>query len=344
MDEVNLYGNNQDLFPCLHESNYLHEMKPNFQLCFNCSSIIYTNELGKKIFPIKPRKYNAAQETATPIFLSMKETHRPYQFNNKESYLKIRAKIVKKMKLFAQDFNLTKKTYFLSLEYFDRICSRAAKFNYTDFLQTALLCVVLAAKFQDDHQNAFNAKVCLGLSNNYTKDELYVLQLLNYDLYAITSYDIVMDIMHTGFLFSDENFSLNKMNVIYQKVEKMLYFFSEKKYYIEMTPIEIAISVIGFIREALGLVTYNNIIKQIFMTQVNDLKIYSICLNLFKKCFQIQEEVNHMNSNANKSCNNNLLTNNNNPMTNIDYKRMSNLNTFSTRYINKDILLKDEEK
>jgi hypothetical protein len=211
-------------------------------------------------------------------------------------------------------------------------------------LQTALLCVVLAAKFQDDHQNAFNAKICLGLSNNYTKDELYVLQLLNYDLYAITSYDIVMDIMHTGFLFSDENFSLNKMNVIYQKVEKMLYFFTEKKYYIEMTPIEIAISVIGFIREALGLVNYNNIIKQIFMTQVNDLKIYSDCLNLFKKCFQIQEEVNHMNSNANKSCNNNLLTNNNNPITNIDYKRMSNLNTFSTRYINKDILLKDEEK
>ena len=111
-----------------------------------------------------------------------------------------------------------------------------------------------------------------------------------------------------------------------------------------MTPIEIAISVIGFIREALGLVTYNNIIKQIFMTQVNDLKIYSICLNLFKKCFQIQEEVNHMNSNANKSCNNHLLTNNNNPITIIDYKKMPNLNTFSTRYINKDILLKDEEK
>jgi hypothetical protein len=344
MVEENLYIKNQDLFPCSHESNYLHDVKPNFQICFNCSSIIYTNELGKKIFPIKPKKYNASQETATPIFLSMTDTHRPYQFNNKESYLKIRTKVVKKMKIFAQNFNLTKKTYFLSLEYFDRICSRATKFNYADFLQTALLCVVLAAKFQDDHQNAFNAKLGLGLSNNYTKDELYVLQLLNYDLYAITSYDIVMDIMHTGFLFSGENFSLNKMNAIYQKVETMLYFFSEKKYYIEMTPIEIAISVIGFIREALGLVTYHNIIKHIFMTQVNDLKIYLDCLNLFKKCFQIQVEAKNINSNINSSVKNNLVINNKNSLIKIDYTRLTNINSLSNRYNNKNTLLKAEEK
>jgi hypothetical protein len=347
MEEVSQYKNNQDLFPCSHESKYLNEMNQNFVICFNCSSIIHTNESGKKIFPVKPRKYNVSQETATPIFLSMKDNHRPHQFINAESYLKIRTKIVKKMKVFAQNFNLTKKTFFLSLEYFDRICSRAAKFNYTDFLQTALIRVVLAAKFQDDHQNVFNAKLSLGASNNYTKDELYVLQLLNYDLYTITSYDIVMDIMHTGFMYSDENFSLNKMNVIYQKVEKMLYFFTEKKYYIEMTPIEIAISVIGFIREALGLVAYNNIIKQIFMTQVNDFTIYSYCLSLFKKCFQIQEESNHMNFNNNNKSINDTLTNNKNCFSNIsnnNYNRIYNLNAFSNRYINKNILLKEEEK
>ena len=344
MEEENLFKNNQDLFLCSHESKYLHDMKPNFQICFNCSSILYTNELGKRIFPIKPGKYNTSQETSTPIFLSMKDTHRPHQFNNKESYLEIRNTIVKKMKTFAQNFNLTKKTFFLSLEYFDRICSRAAKFNFDDFLQTAYLCVVLAAKFQDDHQNAFNAKLGLGLSNNYAKDELYVLQLLNYDLYAITSYDIVMDIMHTGFLFSGENFSLNKMNVIYQQVEKMLYFFSEKKYYIEMTPIEIAISVIGFIREALGLVAYNNIIEQIFMTQVNDLKIYLYCLNLFKNCFQIHVEAKNMNNNIKYSVNNNKIINNKNSLINIDYSRLSTLNNLSNRYINKNISLKAEEK
>ena len=297
MQAENAYKNELVTIACNHESKFLFDMKPNFTICFNCSSIIYTNEIGKKIFPVKPKKYNASQETATPIFISLNDTHRPYRFCNKESYLKIRTKIVKKMKIFAQNFNLTKKTFFLSLNYFDRICSRATKFNMVDFTQTALLCVVLAAKFQDDHKNAFNVKLSLGPSNNYTKDELYVLQLLNYDLYAITSYDIVMDIMHTGFLFNDEIFSLNKMNVIYGKIEKMLYFFSEKKYYIEMTPIEIALAVIGFIREALGLVPYNTILQQIFMTQYNDLKSYSDCLFLFKKCFQIQEEINHNNNN-----------------------------------------------
>ena len=309
MQAENEYLNKFSTNPCNHESKYLYGMKPNFQICFNCSSIIYTNEIGKKIFPVKPKKYNTPQETAIPIFISINDTHRPYRFFNKESYLKIRTKIVKKMKAFAQNFNLSKKTFFLSLNYFDRICSRATKFNMADFTQTALLCVVLAAKFQDDHQNAFNAKLSLGPSNNYTKDELYVLQLLNYDLYAITSYDIVMDIMYTGFLFNNENFSINKMNVIYGKIEKMLYFFSEKKYYIEMTPIEIALAVIGFIREALGLVPYNNILQQIFMTQIDDFQSYSDCLFLFKKCFQIQEETSH-NSNAN--INNKLINENNN--------------------------------
>ena len=313
MNSENTLINDPLIIPCEHESKYIVEINSNFQICYNCSSIIYINEIGKKIMSIKPKKYNASQETATPIFLSIKDTHRPYRFCNKESYLKIRTKIIKKMKIFAQNFNLTKKTFFLSLDYFDRICSRATKFNLADFTQTAFLCVVLAAKFQDNNENAFNAKLSLGPSSNYTKDELYILQLLNYDLYAITSYDIVMDILHTGFLFNNEKFSINKMKVIYGKVEKMLYFFSEKKYYIEMTPIEIALAVIGFIREALGLVAYNNIIQQIFMTQNGDLKTYSDCLMLFRKCFQIQEDSNHNNNNVNSQAgymHNNNINNN----------------------------------
>lgn len=339
MQFENSLMNNLNISPCEHDSKYIFCIKPNFFLCFNCSSLIHINEAGKKILPIKPRKYNASQETSTPIFLSITDTHRPYEFCNKESYLKIRSKIVKKMKAFSQEFNLTKKTFYLSLDYFDRICSRANRFNFSGFMQTAMLCVVLAAKFQDDHQNALNAKLSLGFSNNYAKDELYVLQLLNYDLYAITAYDIIMDIMHTGILFTDEQFSLNKMNVIYQKVEKMLYFFSEKKYYIEMTPIEIALSVIGFIREALGLDAFNSIIKLILMTQADDLKIYTDCLKLFKNCFQIQEQSNQSNKKnneiknkvANESINKNLSNN-------------STMNNFTNLCVKKNNLIKQGEK
>ena len=184
------------------------------------------NELGQKIYPVKPKKYNAIQETATPIFLSLQDTHCPYRFCNKESYLEIRTKIVKKMKIFAQKFNLSKKTFFVALDYFDRLCSKLTQFNFS-VAQIAEFCIVLASKFQDESKNALTAKLSLGYSKNYTKDELYILQLLNYELYTITSYDILMDIMHTGFLFNNEQFSQNKMNIIYGKIGKMLYFFSE---------------------------------------------------------------------------------------------------------------------
>ena len=99
---------------CKHESKNLFKIKPNISVCFGCSSLLYTNELGQKIYPVKPQKYNAIQETATPIFLSLQDTHCPYRFCNKESYLEIRTKIVKKMKIFAQKFNLSKKTFFVA--------------------------------------------------------------------------------------------------------------------------------------------------------------------------------------------------------------------------------------
>ena len=55
---------------------------------------------------------------------------------------------------------------------------------------------------------AREAKFALyGNSNkNYMKDELYLVQILKYDLVKITSYDILKDILVCGFIFSDEEF------------------------------------------------------------------------------------------------------------------------------------------
>ena len=309
MEFENTYLNEENISSCKHEAKNLFPIKQNYLVCFGCSSLIYTNESGKKIFPVKPEKYNTPQETATPIFISLKDNHCPYRFYNKEELIKIRMKIVKKMKAFVQHFNLTKKTYFVALDYFDRICTKIYLFNFDDLMLIAHICVVLAAKFQDDHQNAMAAKLSLSLSNNYSKDELYILRLLNYDLYSFTPYDIVMDIMHTGFLFNNEKFSRRKMNIVYSKIEKILYFFSEIKYYIDMTPMEIALSVIGFIRETLGLVAYNDIIKNIFMPN-DDVKKYLICLNKFKRCFKIEDNIrnnNNNNENINEKDNNNQV-------------------------------------
>ena len=297
---------------CKHETTNIFQVKSNIEVCFGCSSIIYINESGKKIFPIKPEKFNLSQETSTPIFLSVHDTHTPYRFHNKESYLKIRTSIVKRMKIFSQKFNLSKKTFFLALDYFDRICSKLTVVDFSA-IEIAKICVILASKFQDDSKTALSIKLSLGYSKNYAQDELFILKLLNYELHSITSYDILMDIMYTGFLFNNENFSKNKMNIIYGKIVNMLYFFSETKYFIEMTPMEIALAVIGFVRETLGLAAYNNIIKDIFIPN-GEVKRYINCLTKFKKCVKIQDDSDNNENNRSSYSNNentNYLTKNN---------------------------------
>ena len=119
--------------------------------------------------------------TSTPIFLSIHDTHTPYRFYNKESYLKIRTSIVKRMKIFSQKFNLSKKTFFLALDYFDRLCSKLTVFDFS-VVDIAQICVILASKFQDESKTALSAKLNLGYSKNYAEDELFILKLLNYRL------------------------------------------------------------------------------------------------------------------------------------------------------------------
>ena len=290
---------------CLHEKTGRSEINPKISLCFNCSSVIFKNESGKEIYTKKPSKYYIQQETSTPLFLSIPDIHKPYTFINKLDYQKIRISIVKKMKIFCSNFKLSKKTFFLALDYFDRICSKMTAFDIEDLLQISQFCIILAAKFHESQIKGIQVKLILGLTNNYAKDELYLLQLLDYNLYVHTSYDIMMDIMHTGFLFNDEKFSLKKMNLIYGKMENMLYFFSETKYYIEMTHKEIALSIIGLIRETLGLIAYNNIIKDVFMNEYTNVQNYFSCLKKLRKCFKIKDNDNQNNNHSDSNTDSN---------------------------------------
>ena len=224
----------------------------------------------------------------------------PYKFINKHDYIKIRIDIVKELKKICTNFKLSKKTYYVSLDYLDKICSKMSAFDMEDLLQIVKFCIVLAVKFQESQIKGIEIKKNLGLcsSNNYSKDELYLLQLLDYNLYVNTSFDIMMDIMQTGFLFNCEKFSLKKMNLIYKKMENMLYFFSGTKFYIDMTHKEIAMSIIGFIRETLGLVPYDKIMKSVFMNECMDIQSYSLCLQKVKKFFKIKDDENQNNNHS----------------------------------------------
>ena len=288
----------KSMLKCTHEKKDRSEVNKNLSLCFNCSSVILRSENGKEISTIKPLKYFIRQETAIPLFLLNNDN--PYKFINKHDYLKIRIAIVKELKKICTNFNLSKKTYYVSLDYLDKICSKMSAFDMEDLLQIAKFCIVLAVKFQESQIKGIEIKKNLGLcsSNNYSKDELYLLQLLDYNLYVNTSFDIMMDIMHTGFLFSCEKFSLKKMNLIYKKMENMLYFFSGTKFYIDMTHKEIALSIIGFIRETLGLIPYDKIMKSVFMNECTNIQNYSLCLQKVKKFFKIKEDENQNNNHS----------------------------------------------
>ena len=284
-----------------HKKQFRLELNQKISFCFNCSSAIITNKSGKEISTIKPLKYHIPQETALPIFLLLSDNN-PYSFLNKSGYIKIRKQIIKDMKLFCNKYKLNKKTFFLALDYLDRICSRMLGFDLEAVKQIYQICIILASKLIENQSKVIEIKkLAQIISTNYAKDELYLLTLLNYDLKVFTCYDILIDILNCGFIFNDEDFSVRKMHSIYSEIENILYLFSESKYYIDMTQKEIAMTIIGFIRETLGLVPFSKNIQNVFMHEYVDIYNYINCLNKLRKCFKLKVEGNNKRKNSSDS-------------------------------------------
>ena len=72
-----------------------------------------------------------------------------------------------------------------------------------------------------------------------------------------------------------------------------------------MTNKEFALAIVGIIRETLGLVAYNDKIKNIFMSQDTDIQNYYSCLKKLRKCFKILDDNNHSDSNTDENSDNN---------------------------------------
>jgi hypothetical protein len=211
------------------------------------------------------------------------------------------------MKLYCKQLNLNLKTFFSALDYLDRVCSTLSNFETNILNQILDLCLILSAKLNENMNKAMEVKhyLCGSSKKNYISDEFFMLKkLLNYDLIKITSYDILMDILKCGFIFNDEDFQIKKMNSVYDKIEDMLYLFSESKNWITMSPKEIAMGIIGWARDYLGLVPFSKNIQTVFLNEVDDVHNYLKCLNKIKKCFKIKEVKNDNNNNANNSISN----------------------------------------
>ena len=291
-----------------HKKQYLLEISQTLSLCSNCSSAIITHKSSENISTIKPLKYHIQNDLFYPCFLLQSGNDRIYKFSNEKTYNKIRRDFVKKMKLYCKQLNLNLKTFFSALEYLDRVCSTLSNFETNILNQILDLCLILSAKLNENMNKAMEVKhyLCGSSKKNYISDEFFMVKkLLNYDLIKITSYDILMDILKCGFIFNDEDFQIKKMNSVYDKIEDMLYLFSESKNWITMSPKEIAMGIIGWARDYLGLVPFSKNIQTVFLNEVDDVHNYLKCLNKIKKCFKIKEVKNdNNNNNANNSISN----------------------------------------
>jgi len=275
-----------------HKKQYLLEISQTLSLCSNCSSAIITHKSSENISTIKPLKYHIQNDLFYPCFLLQSGNDRIYKFSNEKTYNKIRRDFVKKMKLYCKQLNLNLKTFFSALDYLDRVCSTLSNFETNILNQILDLCLILSAKLNENMNKAMEVKhyLCGSSKKNYISDEFFMLKkLLNYDLIKITSYDILMDILKCGFIFNDEDFQIKKMNSVYDKIEDMLYLFSESKNWITMSPKEIAMGIIGWARDFLGLVPFSKNIQTVFLNEVEDIHNYLKCLNKIKKCFKIKE-------------------------------------------------------
>lgn len=285
---------NKKFMKCCHSTS-LFQLINSLSYCMICSCFIFKNNSSNdtQVISIKPDNFVINNEFQPFLLWTIEEKNNCNSFINKKDYLKQRSPIIKNIKKVCSYFSLSLKTYFLAIEYFDKICSNISNFNPKTLFQISIFCLILATKYNEKTSTATHVQNALkkDISKNYTVDEIYVLQLLNYDLNIYTSYDILIDIMHCGFIFNGENFNYKKLNYIYYYLEKMLYIFSEINTYIDLTSKQIALSVVGFARELLDLKPFSDTIKSIFLINQMNEEYYISGLNMIKKRIKIEGEI-----------------------------------------------------
>lgn len=271
-------------------SNALFQFFNSIYYCMICSAFIISNSTSHEvqIKTIKPNNFNQITEIAPCPLWSSEKKNEINSFINKREYLNQRPSIIKYIKNIYTQFSLSLKTYFLSVAYLDKICSKISSFNINYLLHVCILCIILASKFNENPEKALEVQTVLKskIAKNYLADEIYVLKLLNYELNIHTSYDLLQDILKYGFIFEGENFNYRKVNSIYSIPVKTLYIFSEMNSFIDMSAKQSVLVVIGFARELFGLVPFNDNIKKLF--SIKNEKYYNSGVKIIKKKIKIE--------------------------------------------------------
>ena len=275
---------------CSHPNHIKLTLKSSF--CPTCFSLLFHSIDNKGqdrqillISSMKTQNYNYLKEVLSLNSFQGEEKNRIcYSFINKKEYLKHRKSIIKNMKKVISHFKLSNQTYFLSIEYFDCISSIMTSFNNDTLCQISTFCIILAAKFNEVASKTFEILSFLkkNLPKNFLIDEIYTLKLLNYDLKKYTAFDILSDILNCGFVFDDENFNPKKFEYMHNELIKILYIFSENNSFIDLTPKQIAIGIIGLGRELLKLEPFNERIIEIYNLEENFIFGFETIKKFFK--------------------------------------------------------------
>lgn len=331
---------------CIHSKTAPTPQDPSLYICLNCSSLLIQsqNSSGEiTVISTKKPKIFSSQLEIFPSFLSscinnsIFFTQNKNIFQNKPDYLKYRSDCVRKLKIICNNLSLSKQTYFLALDYFDRICSKIRIFIKENLEEIIFFCVILASKFYENITK--NNEIKRKINNYYMKkdilsDEMYILSVLNYEMNPLTVFDFIKDILTVGFVFEGENYDNNekKFNGIYFLVEKMVYLFTENNLFIEMTPYQVAIGVIAVARKLLNLEPFSEIFKRVFIHSNNN-------NNRNRINYYVNNSKGNFNNNNSKNYNieSNNNSSSNNSISNSESSNEEDSETDSTEITNNNI-------
>lgn len=286
---------------CTHSKATTTPLNPSLYICLLCSSLIIYSSDDKNqndgtppqktlsVKTIKPESYEKPMEifpSFIPLPLSENSNSTFYfsqdkkNFINKREFLKYRMNFIKSLKKKKKELNLTWKTYYLAVDYFDRICTNITGFNKENketIEQIQIFCIILASKTFENFDKNFEIKQKLDnkiSKKNFFMDEMYILSLLDFKINPITAYDYLKDILNSGFIFQNESANINskKMNLIYSTAEQILFTFSENNLYLDLTPKQMAIGIVAFSRKLLNLEPFSPLFKEVFIYEdyIND--------------------------------------------------------------------------
>ena len=204
-----------------NKNNLIHLFK-SISYCFVCSAFIIDNVSSFKssITVKKPNNFKKIGEIPKNLLWSENNNRPEFLLNNKSDYLKLRSSLIKYIKSICIYFSLSLKTYFTSIEYLDRICHKLYSFDKNTLIQISLYCIILAVKFLENKQKSFEVLSYLRNTKNFKLDEIYALQLLDYDLNVYTPYDMIIDILYLGFIFENEELNGKQLNILYNNIPK----------------------------------------------------------------------------------------------------------------------------